>query len=616
MVLEGVIDGETYAVEDWVIAQNGRILTEEWTEGFGGGMGNFAGPERNDYYIADGIDASVHPYLRPRPAYDDTATSDANLDPDTFPVYTFIAEDSASVPYLYILNGQYTHKYKISNMVLEEKIDQGANAVCGRPVLFKSKWYVPLGANVDYVQLATINTTGNADTWTTIIGGTADERKAIAFASSPHDGVARAAIAKPDSKIAFSTDLADTTAQGGTNEIGDKSTEIVDLWEWLGEYIVVKTDSFYRMDRDGNAFPVQTFVGSSTTPAFAYHGANSFVHGPYFFWAHESGIWRYKAPNVEPIGFEASPTWVSETDLGSGFDQQIAPWLSVAAYGRWIYATMAEVSASSPSHLYYGYIRDDGTVRWYGSLLTSAHTTTDMRITITADGGPRLWIFSTASNRIRAIDLEQDGSIRSQTGIKTTDTVQIWMPQVDFGEPEKVKQLRRFWVSVKRISSPTTVEAYVYRDWKAVEEQVGSAMSFGNPQSSYIKTVSWTPGTDDLFTVLRPSLKLVGGNQDVLVRAFGIVVATAALYRITIMCTEDGLKSGQTVDHVMQTLRNLLDAGSKTFKEPEKGGPAASWPGWVVGYTENPIKAEDDADEGIGGGYRVTLTVQRFEYGS
>ena len=175
--MTGVIDGETYAVDEWVIAQNGRILTEEWTEGWGGGMGNFAGPERNDYYIADGIDASVHPYLRPRPAYDATATADANLDPDTFPVYTFIAEDSSSEPYLYILTGQYTFKYKISDMSLEEKIDQGANAVCGRPVLFKSIWYVPLGASVNYVQLATVATTGGSDTWTPIA------EKALAFAS-------------------------------------------------------------------------------------------------------------------------------------------------------------------------------------------------------------------------------------------------------------------------------------------------------------------------------------------------------------------------------------------------------------------------------------------------
>ena len=181
-------------------------------------MGNFAGPERNDYYIADGMDASVHPYLRPRPEFDVDITGSGTIAPDTFPVYTFIAEDSASVPYLYLLNGIHTYKFKISDMSLEERVSQGGSAVCGRPVLFKGKWYVPLGASVNYVQLATIATTGGSDTWTTIT------TKALAFASAPHDGIARAAIAKPDSKIAYSTDLADTTAEGASLEVGDTST--------------------------------------------------------------------------------------------------------------------------------------------------------------------------------------------------------------------------------------------------------------------------------------------------------------------------------------------------------------------------------------------------------
>ena len=65
----------------------------------------------------------------------------------------------------------------------------------------------------------------------------------------------------------------------------------------------------------------------------------------------------------------------------------------------------------------------------------------------------------------------------------------------------------------------------------------------------------------------------------------------------------------------MQTLRDMLNAGAKTFKEPEERGPADSWLGYVVGYTDEPLEAED-GDEGIGGGYRVTLTVMRFDYGS
>ena len=90
-------------------------------------------------------------------------------------------------------------------------------------------------------------------------------------------------------------------------------------------------------------------------------------------------------------------------------------------------------------------------MRWYGALLEGAATANDIRVTITADSRPRLWVFDESAPRIQAFDLEPDGSIRRKSGstmAADSTNYQIWFPRVDFDEPKVLTQLRHFWVLV------------------------------------------------------------------------------------------------------------------------------------------------------------------------
>lgn len=155
--LTAVIDGKIYAIEEWVVQQVGRLLKEDWKEGFAGGMGQAhrrRGDAQDRLYFTDEMDGSTGVLrLRPKDLKSDLGLT--NFD-STLPVYTFVAEDSGGRAYLYALNGQRAYKIDIAAQALDETKDFGAGAVCGRPVLWKGTWYVPLGNSVDYVKLTTV----------------------------------------------------------------------------------------------------------------------------------------------------------------------------------------------------------------------------------------------------------------------------------------------------------------------------------------------------------------------------------------------------------------------------------------------------------------------------
>ena len=203
-----------------------------------------------------------------------------------------------------------------------------------------------------------------------------------------------------------------------------------------------------------------------------------------------------------------------------------------------------------------------------------------------------------------------DGSVRTPIGTiagnakkrgAASESAQAWFPALDFGNARVQKQMRMMWVEVAGMTTNAPVQLAYHADTGSGIIDASTNLGTTITADGFHQRL-WTPGTSDLIYRIVPTIKITPNGSyvprdfDPRIRAFGIVAVTPALYRITIMCTEDGLKSGQTVDKVMQTFRDMLNAGSKTFKEPEKGGPADSWPGYVVGYTENPIKAEDYDD--------------------
>ena len=611
--LQATIDGKKYNVESWKTQQPGRLLREEWTEGWTGGMGQgrlTSRSPRNRYHFSENMDCSTHPYmrLRPRSIIDDLDVS--NLRPQTFPVYTFIAEDSANEAYLYILNGQRAHKIKISDGTLVTAKNFGNNAVCGRPALFNGVWYVPLGNSVDYQSLDTISTAGS-DTWSAAASG----QKALHFTTLVDETVAKIVRAETDSEVSIASDPTSAASWGDSFGVGETTAEIVDLHTWRGEILIVRQDSVYRSDVQGNAHAIQTFVGSTITPDFAYHGANSFVHGAYFYWPHISGLWRFTGSTVaDNIGFDSALDYTSPAQQESSlaFSEPIS-WTSFAAYGRWAYAFAITAETLM---LMYGRIGNDGSVLWHGKLWEQTAGDTSARVAITDDGGPMLWVFG--NQHLTRILLAADGSPRTRTDDvkdrgEASATFYTYLPQVDFGDRTRQKQLRRFAVMLEGWDQQATLELKVFRNTSdpRVPERVGAAIAIEG--SDFVER-NWTPGTNDLAYYITPYVKITtsaGYNPttaDPRIAAIYIEAASPEIISVTISLMPDDMIAGTSVASAKQALLNLLNKGAVAVSEPV--APKDSFTGYI-----DAVSSEAILDEGKKDGWRVTLTLLRYDYG-
>lgn len=613
--LQATIDGKVYNVESWETQQPGRLLREEWTEGWTGGMGQgrlTSRSPRNRYHFSENMDCSTYPYmrLRPRSIVDNLAVN--NLAPQTFPVYTFIAEDPANEAYLYILNGQRAHKIKISDGSLVWVKNFGTNAVCGRPALFNGVWYVPLGNSVDYQSLDGISTTGSSDTWSAAATG----EKALHFTTTVDETVAKIVRAETNSGVSIASDPTSAANWGDTFYVGESTAEIVDLHTWRGEILIVRQDSVYRSDVQGNAHAIQTFVGSTITPDFAYHGGNSFVHGAYFYWPHVSGLWRFKGSTVaDSIGFDTAPDYMppAQQESSLAFSSPTS-WTSFAAYGRWAYAFARTAETLMLMH---GRIEDDGRVLWHGRLWEQTTGDTSARVAITDDGGPMLWVFG--KERLTRILLAEDGSPRTRTDDvddrgEASATFYTYLPQVDWGDRTRQKQLRRFAVMLESWDQQASLELKVFRNTSdpRVPETVGAAIAIEG--SSFVER-NWTPGTDDLAYYITPYVKITTGSgyspttADPRISAIYIEAASPEIISVTISLMPEDMRAGTSVASAKQALLNLLNKGAVTCSEPV--APKDSFTGYI-----DAVSSEAILDEGKKDGWRITLTLLRYDYGS
>ena len=528
----------------------------------------------------------------------------SDLDPSTAPVYTFVTEDGNGKDYLYVLNGRRSFKIDIGSQAVDETKDFGANAVCGRPALFKGTWYVPLGNSVDYVRLTTVAIPASTDTWTTVSGGTAAERKALHFTLLTKLTIAQICKALTNSQIAFSSDPTDPVGYGQAFDVGSNHTGIVDLHTWLGEIAIVKQDSVYRADSDGNSHPIQTFVGGTITPAYTFYGAGSFVHGKYFYWPHVSGLWRFIGDSATSIGYEAADDWQIAKQGEMTALERPPYWTSFAAYGRWAYAT-------ADKDLMYGWIRDDGTVRWHGALGRKSGGGNRQRVAVAEVGSPTLWFIDTG--KITQIRIDTDGSTAGGLGDSRGDTsltAYAQLAEVDFGDRTRTKQLRKFWVELENWDAQVTLSLKVFRDFGNSAETVGNTITSG----TYIERY-WTPGTNDLARTLTPYVKFVAsgsyneGSADPRIIAMGIEAATPTIYHIDMILTPGTVRDG-SVASAHRRLRDVL-GHDVTIKEPELGGAEDQWTGSIIGYTEDAIPGTKSER-----GWAVTLLVERYDYGS
>lgn len=604
-----VIDGIEYPVSVWATQQQGRELEESWLNGFAGGMGEWKREDgSNRYYWASNMEGSTYPVLRLRPQYTKSDTAVTNLT-TTNPVY-FISAFSTTRQ-LYVLAGRYSHKYSVSALgalTFRETIDHGANTILGRPALHKGKWYFPFGGTNNAKELTTITAT-TGDTFTDL------DVAALHFTNRTVDGEAQLVRAHSINQIDIAAAISGTPAAADWSadnfEVGDSSLPITDLNEWGGEIAASKPDSVYRFDHNGSASPIQGFVGRSDTAVNPDDGAAGAVHGLLYYWPHQSGLWRFTSALGQPIGYDAAGDWARVSVLNLDVQPSSSQFHCVVAYGQWLYAAKG-------NQLYYGFIRpDDGTVQWHGAVLDLSG---DIYLGITSDG-PYLWVVN--QDDLFQVRLETDGSLRNvditATGRSAASTThRVVLPEVDFGEPNREKQIRMMWVKVEGWDANASLQLEMYRDGATSATAIGSAYTTGATPHATIER-AMTPGTNDLAYAVRPALQVETNGSytpsfsDPRIVSCGIVAATATIYRVVIEATRDELKrTSQTPAGIHQTLRNLLDGPRVAILEPSKEGAEDTFNGRIIGLREEAI----DADGKDGGGWSLTLEIERYDYGS
>lgn len=610
---QAIINGVTYNVAAWSTEQQGGLREEEWTD-FSGGLGEFERKSPNRYYLGENIDTTMGT-LRLRP-YEAATIAVSNLGGG--PVYGFTTK-SANYDMLYICSGSYTHKIRMDNNTLLETISQGGT--CGPPALFEGKWYLPLGDSQNAVRLNAItDTTG--DTWQEL-DATAGQVPALAFAvgmDGPTAYLIRAYntnLVQKTSSIS-ATPEKDTDWTGDSFEVGSSSNAITDMLPWLGEIAVIKPDSPYRFGiTGGESYPIQEYVGIDDSPEKGNIGAMSTVHGAYLYWMHTTGIYRCDRASIRAVDPINDPRHNHQRRPAGDIWADTEEWYCAQAIGRWLYV-------SREDRVLAGYVKDGGEVVWHGSVFQGS--TGGMGLVVsrpeTGSNAPILWLCDTGGDEVVRIDLNTDGSLRTQgfgsvfNRGEDSLTATIHLPNVDFGDPFAVKQLRSMSVRYHDWTSQATITLSCLRNREITEEDNATTYSSTSAHGNF--EVAFTPGTDDECTEAMMVIQIVTTGiynevtEDPYISAAKITAAVPTIYRCVIPMTTEDKVSGQATATEMQKLRDLLGGKWVDITEPNLGGPTDEFSGRIVGLREDAVSADDAR----GGGYAMIVLIERWNYGN
>lgn len=588
------INALTYPCTEWALVEEGKLLKQTWDQGFPNGQSDYILRSPTRVFTTSRMDLTSLPYVRL--GLNIAATISTSTIDTTNPAYAFMAKSPLGVGFGYIVNDRRAHKIRLSNNTAETAHDFGAGAAVGRPALFEGDVYVGLGTTVNARKLAAVGEPGNVDTWTDT------GEFALHYANDTQDGIARLARAHSVNQISFSSSGA-SGSWGSGFEVGDSSLPILDLLSWMNELAVITSDNVFRFDNDGNAFPVQGFAGRTENPAVQL--TMSAVHGPFLYWMHHTGPWRIFEDVAQPIGPSAQPGWTHQI-VDNVLPLLPDGWRSAAAIGRWIYANVDAALVS-------GYIRDNGTVTWYGSFSVPGANPAYVMISEDENNTPILWAVDT--NNIYRYNLDVDGSTRTiiaASGRGTASTTHtIVTPATDFGVGiDKLKQGRMLWAQTENWpSSNIPLELRLVRDRATTGTKIGA-----NIEGSGYFERTLTPGTNDTFYEAALSLRAVAaagyapGSQDPLIRAFGMQAVTGSLYLATLELTPEKVKgSNRSVRRMLKELRDLKSGQQVIVRDPEN--PNSTFNAQLVNVQETAR----DADAGQIG-YTVQVRMERFDW--
>lgn len=581
------LDSITYPLAEkggWATVEQGQVLKRAYRTGWQRGMGAYLEEQDGDYYVAQSMDASDFPYVRLRPSTTTVASVTQSFSTTT-PPYVILGNAS----YAYVFSGRYGHKIRLSNNVVVETKDFGANSVCGRPVYFEQIWRVPLGITNNAQQLDVIATDPTADTWSSI-GVLARH-----FGLLEDNGVSKLARASGRNVVDLSSD---GSTFGDDFEVGDSSNVIKDVLSWQGELAVFKPEGPYLFDSQGNARPLEQFVGPDVD---SQTRANA-VLGPFLYWANAHSIIRYLGDRRLAVNQGAQEGWRGGLAIDS-FVPEVGGARSIAVYGSWIYA-------AADTQLSYGKIQPDGTIIWYGILFSDSSL--DCAITLGGSSNtPILWIIIAGGTVIYRMNLAADGSLKTALGSnrgKASDTYRLWLPTwVPYGG--RNVQLRVMRGVLENTGATSPLQCVCVRDNDTAtgtdaSEDVGATVT----ADGFFESV-WTVGTNDLARRVMAGVEIVTtsgyapSTSDPRILELEIEAATPTVMRAKVPLNSESLKGrGMSVRDALSNLRNLYQSDSLPIRAP---GATDTFTGYVSGLSEshNPD-----------GGVDLELRIERFDH--
>lgn len=562
------LDGKEYPCKEFVEAQKADKIERVWPDGFWDGIGESRVRSPRRCLYAHFMDLTSPPYVRLIPAPVSIGVSSGPDVATPFPFYFLQGRQPNATNVVYMLIGSYRVKINRDTNAIIYTTQDNASDIYGRSTYFESGIYLAKGDQRDAATLTIAN--GSPDTITAITG-----IKAKHFAKLQDQGVSKLAR----SFLNFLQLSPDGSTWSTTSfEVGDSSLPTSDMLESQGEIIVIKPDGPYKFDPQGNSLPLQRFVGSNLTTS-VFNGSNSHGHGTYAYWVDQAALWRILGDNVLPVGFESDPQYFATANVDIVANSQ---WRSVTAYGRWLYATRS-------GQLWQGFIKDDGTVQWYGAIWNES-TNSALRCNIDAGvgTGPALWLASSTTpgfTTFYRFDLQLDGSMRSvigsSRGAQSGSVPTFRFGTDDFDKPDRTKQLRRFWVITEGFVAGDILQLQAELDGAAAQNVGTTITTNGLIEKVPTATSSGTVlASSDSFREARIGFKFTGfaGTSDPRIRAMGVECLTPPIYKATIELTPESVRGYQRgIQGMLQDLRELQNGQRVELKAPELDATRTSY---------------------------------------
>lgn len=576
------IDGRAYPLLEqqgrvgWSLLQAGRALEELWDD-WSAGMGETRRVTGRGYSYTYNMDATAKGMLRLSPFGGTTSLSTS----DGVQGYFFEAQSSTAT-YVYLVEGQYIHKFQSDGTYVSTTSVTGGSA--GRPASFNGKWYVPFGSVAYARRLDTVADPPTADTWTAMTWY-ADHLATYQQGSTP-----MLARAHTTNQVSLSSDA---SSWGSDVSVGDSSTAITDLLEAQGFLYVPKEDNLYEFDEAGNSRPAIPFlIKQASDPD---NGKGSHAFGDIIFYPCTYGLWRYR------IGSGAVP--VGPDEIASNVPApQISPPLAyrhrdVTSAGGWIYALYDDRSSYACQVLVgqFRQVRREGFPELLWHTLHVGGRTRGIYISSSND----LWTWNAypTVNYVEYIPLAADGSPRIESDRSPTGGIYTVFDERDFNSPFEKKQLQLLEVETENWVSSASLQMSLSLDGAAFSD-VGSAIT-----SSGISSIAL--GTSYTCYRVRPRVTVTLSSHDgtdCRILRVRLRAKAPAVYEALIPASEGDLRGyGLSPRDARQTLARLQNRGLVTIREP--GAVGTTFQGEVNAVEETTV----DTGQGLAWALRVLI---------